>query len=132
MTLACLGPGPAVATAGLGAGVTVVNLWASWCGPCRVEMPRLRQSAARLGSRAVFLGVDTKDTPDTAWAFLRDTGVHYAQVVDPDGSLLHGLRLPGLPVTYVLDRSGAIVFRHIGELHDPDIADLEAAVTAAQ
>lgn len=110
---------------------TVVNVWASWCDPCREEMPRLRDSSARLGSRAVFLGVDSKDIPGDAWAFLADAGVRYPQVIDPDGELLRALRLPGIPVTYVIDPVGRIVYRHIGEMNPRDITELEAAVSAA-
>lgn len=108
----------------------VVNLWASWCEPCRREMPRLRESSARLGARAVFLGVDSKDDEGDAWQFLAAAGVHYPQVVDPDGRLLAGLRLPGIPATYAVDRSGGIVYRHIGEMRPDDITALEAVVTA--
>ena len=109
----------------------VVNLWASWCDPCRREMPRLRESARRLAARAVFLGVDTKDLAGDAWALLTQSGVRYAQVSDPDGRLLAALRLPGIPVTYVVDPAGGIVYRHIGELKEGDIRDLEAAVISA-
>ena len=132
VTLNCLGPGPAVDMA-VGHGTpTVVNLWASWCAPCREEMPRLRASAARLGSTVGFLGVDIKDDPGAAWAFLAGMGVHYPNVADPDARTLAGLHLPGVPVTFVLDPAGTIVFRHIGELQEPDIADMEAAAKTAR
>lgn len=128
LTLQCFGRGPAVAMA-TGHGVpTVVNLWASWCVPCRSEMPRLRASAARLGSRAGFLGVDIKDDPGSAWKFLADMRVHYPNVADPKAAMLAALHVPGVPITYVVDSDGKVVFRHIGELHESDIAEVEAAV----
>jgi len=128
LTLKCLGPGPAVDMAAGHGKPAVVNLWASWCVPCRAEMPRLRASAARLGSTVGFLGVDIKDDPGgAAWAFLADMGVHYPNVADPEAKMLAGLHVPGVPVTLVLDSLGTIVFRHIGELQESDIADMEAA-----
>lgn len=130
LTLTCLGGGPDVRMDGFQR-ATVVNLWASWCGPCRDEMPRLRDSAARLGSGAVFLGVDVKDDAQSARAFLNALSVGYAQVVDPQGKLLAALHLPGIPATYVLDSRGYIVYRHVGELRARDIAGLEAAARAA-
>jgi len=131
LTLACLGPGPAVSlNAGRGE-PSVVNLWASWCDPCRREMPRLRAAADRLGSGAVLLGVNVKDHREDALRFLTKTGVRYPQVVDAEGEALAGLHLPGIPSTYVLNSSGDVVYRHIGELHDSDVADVEAAVLNA-
>jgi cytochrome c biogenesis protein CcmG, thiol:disulfide interchange protein DsbE len=132
VTLNCLGPGPAVDMADGHGTPTVVNLWASWCAPCRAEMPRLRASMARLGSDVGFLGVDIKDDPGAAWAFLASVGVHYPNVADPEAKMLAGLHEPGVPVTFVLDPAGAIVFRHIGELREPDIADMESAAKTAR
>lgn len=131
LRLACMGSGPAVDMATGHGRPTVVNLWASWCDPCRTEMPRLRASATRLGPRVGFLGVDVKDDPGAAWAFLSEMKVHYPNVADPSGSMLTGLRVPGVPITFVLDASGVIVYRHIGELHETDIAEMQAAALAA-
>jgi len=132
VTLKCLGSGPAVDMHAGHGKPAVVNLWASWCVPCRAEMPRLRASADRFGSTVGFLGVDIKDDPGAAWAFLADMGAHYPNVADPEAKILAGLHLPGVPVTFVLDSAGTIVFRHIGELHESDIADLETATNTAR
>ncbi|MGH8894612.1 MAG: TlpA family protein disulfide reductase, partial [Actinomycetes bacterium] len=132
LTLRCLGRGTDVRMDAGRAAPTVVNLWASWCEPCRREMPRLRASADRLGSRAVFLGVDTKDDEGAAWQVLADVRVRYAQVADPDGRLLAGLGLPGIPATYVVDPRGRVVYRHVGEMDRRDITALEEAVAAAR
>jgi thiol-disulfide isomerase/thioredoxin len=129
LTLRCLSRGPDVGMRDGRSVPMVVNLWASWCEPCRREMPRLRESSARLDAQAVFLGVDTKDSEADAWQFLAAAGVRYPQVVDPEGRLLAGLRLPGIPATYAVDRSGRIVYRHIGEMHPDDITALEAVLT---
>lgn len=125
--LSCLGRGPAVQMSGLSGKPTVVNLWASWCEPCRREAPRFGRAAGAVGSKVRFLGVDIKDDPGAARAFLSEFTIRYPQVTDPDGTFLAQLHLPGLPVTYLLDRNGRVVYQHIGEMHDADIADLLAA-----
>ncbi|WP_411284459.1 TlpA family protein disulfide reductase [Lapillicoccus sp.] len=132
LQLTCLGAGPAVDMAAGHGRPTVVNVWASWCAPCRTEMPRLRASAARLAPATGFLGVDVKDDPGAAWAFLAQMQVHYPNVSDPSAALLAGLHVPGVPITFVLDSTGAIVFRHLGELHESDIAEMETAARSAR
>lgn len=132
LQLTCLGAGPAVDMAAGRGRPTVVNVWASWCAPCRTEMPRLRDSAARLAPTTGFVGVDVKDDPGAAWAFLAQMQVHYPNVADPSAALLAGLHVPGVPITFVLDSTGAIVFRHLGELHESDIAEMETAARSAR
>lgn len=102
----------------------LVNLWATWCGPCREEMPRLQAAYERFGDRVAFVGVDTQDYPDAAGEFLEEVGVTYPQLADPDGELLGFTRVPGLPVTLLLDADGVIVNRHIGGLDESDIEEL--------
>jgi len=128
LRLDCLGPGGPVDTATLVGGVTVVNFWASWCGPCRHEMPMLAEVAADSGGAVRFIGIDTQDQPKAAAELLRSTGVRFEQLYDPEGELLRRLRIvQGLPVTLVLDREGAIALRSIGEIDETTLRDgLEA------
>lgn len=99
----------------------VVNLWASWCGPCRKEMPILQAAHARYGERVQFVGVDTADGAEVAAAFLTKVGVTYPQLSDADATLLKHLRIPGLPVTVVIGADGCLVERHIGALGARDL-----------
>jgi cytochrome c biogenesis protein CcmG, thiol:disulfide interchange protein DsbE len=115
MALRCLGPGP-VDPAALRGRPTVVNLWATWCLPCQREMPALQRVHERLGDQVRFVGVDTRDDDAGAVAFLRAVGVTYSQAVDPDGDLLRRLRIPGLPVTVLLDREGRVAYRKVGPI----------------
>lgn len=128
LTLRCLGQGPKVDPSSLGGRPVLVNLWASWCGPCRQEMPSLQAAYDRYGSRVAFLGVDTKDSTDSAKDFLATVAVHYPQVVDDNGDLLHGVGGSGLPVTIVLNAAGKTLYSHRGEMH---AKDLRAALSAA-
>lgn len=105
------------------AGPAVVNLWASWCGPCRKEMPMLAE-AARRNPGVQFLGVNTQDRLEAAADFLARTGVTYPQLVDIDGLVLADTRVPGLPVTLALDTDGRVVDRVIGEISGEELATL--------
>jgi len=124
--LPCLVPGPAVDLSALGGRPVLVNLWATWCGPCRDEMPLLQAAYTRHGDDVQFLGVNTQDTTEAAAAFLPDVGVTYPQVVDLDGKLLDHLRIPGLPVTVLLHPDGSIAARHIGGLTSDTLENLLA------
>ena len=119
LALACLGPGPDMSLDHLTGRPTLVNLWATWCGPCREEMPLLQDAHTRAGEQIRFLGVDTQDDPAGAASFIQDLGVDYPQVVDPDGRLLATLGVRGLPVTLAIDASGQGVGRSVGQL-DPE------------
>jgi thiol-disulfide isomerase/thioredoxin len=126
LRLPCLVPGPTVDLSALGGRPALVNLWATWCGPCRDEMPLLQAAYTRHGDDVQFLGVNTQDTTEAAAAFLPDVGVTYPQVVDLDGKLLEHLRIPGLPVTVLLHPDGSIAGRHIGGLKPDTLEDLLA------
>lgn len=130
LELPCLVAGPPVDMADLGGKPVLVNLWATWCGPCRDEMPILQDAHTRYGDKVAFLGVDTKDNPERAAAFLQEVGVTYPQVVDLDGRLLsEHLRVPGLPVTVVLDAEGGVVRKHVGPFTEQSLDALIREVT---
>jgi thiol-disulfide isomerase/thioredoxin len=109
LRLPCLGaPGTANVAAGLAGHDVLINLWASWCAPCRTELPVLAEYAARPGAVAV-LGVDVRDQPDAALALLADLGVKLPMVADPDGAVPAALHSPpGLPVSYLLRADGSV------------------------
>ncbi|MCC5973300.1 MAG: DsbE family thiol:disulfide interchange protein [Rubellimicrobium sp.] len=93
-------------------GVKLVNYWASWCAPCRVEHPTLTQLAAE--GIPVF-GINYKDPPRNAMAFLQELGDPYVGLgVDPDGRSALNWGVYGVPETFVLDGEGRIVLRIAG------------------
>lgn len=104
----------------------VTNVWASWCGPCRLEFPVLQKLAARYGKRVAFLGVNSQDSDDTAAQFLEEAPVPYPSYTDPDQEIASALKTRGLPDTAFYDRSGEVVYLKIGPYDDP--AELEADV----
>ena len=89
--------------------VVVVNIWGSWCGPCRGEAPALEQVAAASAPRGVtFLGVDVRDDRAAAADFVRSRGITYPSIFDPPGRsllALSGYPRNAVPSTIVLDRA---------------------------
>ena len=114
LRLPCLVEGEDVFLDDLGDRPVLVNLWATWCAPCREEMPLLQETYQRNGDRVGFLGVLTQDTPSAAASLLDDLDVTYAHVVDRDKRLLIELSAPGLPVTLAVAADGRILDRQIG------------------
>lgn len=90
--------------------VVVLNVWASWCKPCRDESPLLQRWHERMRSAGgTVLGVDVLDVTADARAFVREYGLTYPMLRDPDGEALGELGVIGYPETFVLDRDGRIV-----------------------
>lgn len=96
----------------------VVNVWASWCGPCRVEAPLLQKASQRYGDRVIFLGVDARDNESDARDFLRRYGITYPNLVDRDDAITGILGLRGYPTTYIFDRSGRVASSVIGGISE--------------
>lgn len=105
----------------------VVNVWASWCGPCRFEFPHFQQAAADYGRRVAFLGIDKQDSADAAATFLREASVPYPSYEDPDEEIADALGASlGLPDTAFYDRRGKLVYLKQGPYDD--FAELRADV----
>jgi thiol-disulfide isomerase/thioredoxin len=105
----------------------VVNMWASWCGPCRFEFPILQKLSARYGKRVAFLGVNSQDSNDAASTFLEEAPVPYPSYTDPGTGLIESLGgRGGLPDTAFYDRSGKLVYLKQGPY--TETKDLEADV----
>lgn len=106
----------------------VVNVWASWCGPCRFEFPTLQKLSATYGKRVAFLGVDKQDSDDAAQTFLKEAPLSYPSYTDPDQAIAEQIGATiGLPDTAFYDRRGKLVYLKQGPYtdHDELRADVE-------
>jgi thiol-disulfide isomerase/thioredoxin len=124
LSLPCFASGPAVELARLGR-PAVLNLWASWCGPCRAELPLFQQFADGSAGQVAVLGVVTGDTRAAAASFAEDRAVTFPAVFDPDSRLQHSGLMPlVLPVTLFVDAGGRV--RHVEATPIKDLSTLEA------
>ncbi len=96
--------------------VTVVNIWATWCGPCKEEMPAMQQAWAELqgkGFRIVAVSIDQGDGKDVK-EFARQLGVTFPLFLDASGGIQQVYQTTGVPESFLLDKDGTIVKRVIG------------------
>ncbi len=86
----------------------IVNLWASWCEPCRAELPAFQAYASAHPGRVTVIGVDTGDTRTAGGALLQDVKVTYPTLFDEQRRLLTGVGRTALPVTLFVDAGGGL------------------------
>jgi cytochrome c biogenesis protein CcmG/thiol:disulfide interchange protein DsbE len=107
---------------------TVVNLFASWCGPCRIEHPMLKKLAENAALRAMgvrLVGVDYKDDPANAKGFLAEAGDPYAAIgVDSSGRIGIDWGLTGVPETFIIRGDGTIAFKYTGPITEQALNDI--------
>jgi thiol-disulfide isomerase/thioredoxin len=120
--------------------VVLLNFWATWCVPCRTEMPTLEELYQRYrdrGLEVVAVNLDMLSTPGVE-AFVKEVGVTFPIVLDPSWATARAYRVVGVPTTYLIDRAGNVVVREVGErdwmdgvsqmaveglLHEPEAAE---------
>ncbi len=112
---ALAGPG-SIALRSPAGSIIVVNIWASWCPPCRQEAPQLEQVWTRYRSPGVrFIGVDHQDTRSGGRSFVRQFGITYPIAFDPSGTVAARYGAVGIPATFVIGPNGRIAYRFLGK-----------------
>jgi thiol-disulfide isomerase/thioredoxin len=110
--------------------VVLLNLWATWCPPCREEMPSLERLYRRLQAEGFqVLAVNQWESPDHVFSYLGQLEVHpsFPVLFDRDSRVAEALRVKGLPTSFLLDRQGRIAYRAVGG-RDFDHPDVERTV----
>jgi cytochrome c biogenesis protein CcmG/thiol:disulfide interchange protein DsbE len=106
---------------------TVVNLWGSWCAPCREELPVLQEFADVAGEQVQVVGVISKDGRTQAESFAEDASVTFPSAFDGEGELMAGLGINVLPYTYLVDADGGLAYTQVGPVTSVDqLRDLVA------
>lgn len=128
-----LGGDEEISTADYAGKIIVINVWGSWCAPCRHEAAELVAADERLGDEVQFIGLNTRDLSQApAEAFTRSFNVTYPNIFDPDGRLLLGFgQLPpkAIPSTLVIDAEGRVAARIIGEVNANTLVQLVEDLT---
>ena len=121
--LVALDDGSARSTADI-EGPAVVNLWATWCGPCRQELPAFQEVHEQLGETVHFVGINQMDSADAVGAYLAEIGVDFEQLLDESGAMSDELSVTGLPATAFIAADGTVVEVHQGELTADELREL--------
>jgi len=112
--------------------VLLVNLWATWCGPCRHEIPELEKIHAKYASQGfAVVGISVDNTAEAVHEFLKEMPIHYPIVLDPEERMPGLLNVTVLPTSVIVDRAGRMIWRIDGivSASDPEmIRVLEAAL----
>ena len=121
--------GDSVSLESLREDVVLLNVWATWCAPCRKEIPELQQLQERYGERGlhvVGVSLDAPGSNERVREFLREFGVEYTILRDPHEAIGGLLGVVGMPTTVLIDRDGVIRWRHLGAVSAEDPGLLEA------
>jgi thiol-disulfide isomerase/thioredoxin len=112
----------------------VLHFWATWCGPCRRELPIFDKIRGRYQSRGiVFLPIAVNDQRDKVKQYLQEQNLHFTSTLDPSGGSLSKYRSRYVPTTVTVDGKGIIVEKHIGAASEQDWSDMmEKLLSAGQ
>lgn len=111
--------------------VVIVNFWATWCPPCREEMPSMQRAWGQLQKEGILmLGINVGEDEDTIFQFSANYPVDFPLLLDLDSTVINQWPVMGLPTTFVVDTKGRIAYRAIGgrEWDDPELLALVRAL----
>ncbi len=102
----------------------VLNFWASWCVPCRSEMPAFERTFRAYGKRgAVFVGIAVNDDPAAARAFLKELAITYPAGPDVGSAISQAYQVFGLPTSVLITPGGKVARKHTGEMTEQQLVD---------
>lgn len=96
----------------------LVNFWATWCLPCREEMPLFEAALAREGDDLVVLAVNRNEIPAAIEAYAAETGVRLPLIADSNGQIGDRYAITSLPITYFINRDGTVAVRQFGAISE--------------
>ena len=111
--------------------VVIVNFWATWCPPCRAEMPSMQRAWQQLEQEGILmLGINVGEDEDTIFQFTANYPVEFPLLMDQDSRVINQWPVRGLPTTFVVSPAGKITYRAIGgrEWDDPDLLAMVRAL----
>jgi thiol-disulfide isomerase/thioredoxin len=109
--------GTPVSLSSLRGRVVLVNFWATWCGPCRLEMPLLQDAQNRYQDKLEVLAVNNNESSQTIKSFVNDLGLRLQVLLDPGAKIAQQYRVRGFPTTIFIDPEGTTRYEHIGVLN---------------
>jgi cytochrome c biogenesis protein CcmG, thiol:disulfide interchange protein DsbE len=98
----------------------LINVWASWCGPCRDESPALESFYRRNRSELSVLGIDTRDLTEDGREFVAELAISYPQLRDGDGAYAEELGTTGVPESFLIDPAGRLAAHYPGPFRDEE------------
>jgi len=113
--------------------VVLLNVWATWCPPCREEMPaleRLHDELGERGVRVVGVSIDKGESADVPTEFLRENGITFTILRDASGQVARTFQTRGVPETFLIGRDGTLLQRWVGRI-EPGSASVRGAVERA-
>lgn len=96
--------------------IVLLNFWATWCPPCRSEMPDIQAVADEYSSDLVVLAIDNAESKDIVEPFVRELELKFVVLLDSTGALSQIYNVQGLPTTYLIDRAGIVRSSNVGSL----------------
>jgi DsbE subfamily thiol:disulfide oxidoreductase len=96
--------------------VVLVNFWATWCAPCRLEMPLFQSHLEQNPHDLVILAINAQDSRKEVAEFMEEMELTFEALIDIDGKVHRDYHVRGFPTTYILDRNGVLKFHHVGLL----------------
>jgi peroxiredoxin len=113
--------GANLSLAGLRGSPVILNFWATWCAPCRLEMPLFQQCIETSGGALRVVAVNAGENPDVVQAFVDELGLTLDVLLDPSAEVQRLYQVRGYPTTYLIDAEGTIRIHHLGVLTEAQL-----------